>query len=248
MFLTIEKYRTSFLINAVLASFSCTAIAAHAASPVNFEPAYVADQENISVQMIAAESEQFSYLGQLLASQLDAPQRQRELDAAEVEVRRAELLIKTNSISLEELQAKRAQRDMARNAIEVGNAKTQVALNMAEVAKYKILDDAQRNGDVLKAAANAQVLCSEAQRFLAVKSLDGARSFFAYSTIREATGKELLKSGGMTEQEYAQRLRMVESAQSAIKIAQVQVEAMTSAVAAAKRTLLRVSALTNGPQ
>jgi hypothetical protein len=42
----------------------------------------VANQEKIYVQMIASEAEQFAYLGQFLATQLDAPQKQRDLDAA----------------------------------------------------------------------------------------------------------------------------------------------------------------------
>ncbi len=228
---------------ALAASFACTGFAAPQTSPTKFEPVYVADQENISVQMIAAESQQFKFFGEFLASQLDAPQRQRAFDAAEAEVRRAEFLYTTNSISLEELQGKRAQRDLARLEIEVANAEAQVAFGMAEVAKYKILDEAQRSLDVLKMAANAQVLCAEAQRFLATKSLDKAKSFLAYSTIREATGKGLLKVGGLTEQEYAQRLLLMQSAQTAVRVAQVQLETMIAAVAAAKRTQARVSAL-----
>jgi hypothetical protein len=235
------KYSMLTSFAALLTSFSCTALAAPQSTPSDFEPTYVANQEKISVQMIAAEAEQFAYLGQLLATQLDSPQKQRDLDAAETEVRRAELLYTTNSISLEELQSRKAQRDLARIAIEVSSAKSQVARSMAEVAKYKILDEAQSSMEVLRSAANAQVLCLEAQRFLTIKSLEQAQSFLVFTSIREATAKELLKSGAITEQEYAQRLLQMQSAKTGVSVTKLQLETMTTAVAAAKRTLARVS-------
>lgn len=205
-----------------------------------FVPAIVADQENITVEMLDNELDQFVQNGKAIAAQQNAPQLQRTYDEAVVEAQRAEKLYETKSISLEEVRSKQTARDSAKLSIDLNKAAFQASRMRAEVSKLKIIEDGRANSAVLLDASKAQLNYLEALQVLTAKAKEKADAQYRLATLLEENGRKLVDSGAMPRQEYEQRILAKDKAATAVRTAQTELDALTPAVVAARRTVQRV--------
>jgi hypothetical protein len=210
-----------------------------------FVPAVVADQANLSVDMLDWELDQFVQNGKALAAQTFAPQLQRSYEEAVVEAARAEELYKTNSASLEEVRSKQTARDSARYSIELNAAAEKASRARAEVSKFRILEKGRENAALLVEASKAQLAYLEALQILTKKAKEKTDAQFRLASFLEENGRKLAESGAMARQEYDQRVLAKDKAANAVKTAQIELDALTPALNAARRTVQRVGA---GPQ
>ncbi len=210
-----------------------------------FVPAIVADQANLSVDMLDWELDQFVQNGKALAAQTFAPQLQRTYEEAVIEAAHAEELYKTNSVSLEEVRSKQTARESARYSIELNAAAEKASRARAEVSKFRILEKGRENAAVLVEASKAQLAYLEALQVLTKKAKEKTDAQFRLASFLEENGRKLVESGAMARQEYDQRVLAKDKAANAVKTAQIELDALTPALTAARRTLQRVGA---GPQ
>ena len=77
---------------------------------------------------------------------------------------------------------------------------------------------------------------------LTKKAKEKTDAQFRLASFLEENGRKLLESGAMARQEYDQRVLAKDKAANAVKTAQIELDALTPALNAARRTVQRVEA------
>ena len=208
---------------------------------VEFEPVRVADQPRISMDMLDAELEQFVQYGKAIQASFNAPQLQRNVAQAETDLRRAEELYKSNSVSYEELRSKQNALAQARKSIEINLAGQNTAVARAEVAKYKILEQGQPGlSSYILPAAKSQLDYLLSLQALLARAKEKAENEFTLATFLEENGRKLVEQGAFPREELERRILARQRAQTGVQTAQAELDALTPAVEAARRTLTKV--------
>jgi multidrug resistance efflux pump len=206
----------------------------HAAA---FEPARVADQANVTIDMLEEELEQFVQQGKAIQAKINAPQLQQNLSQAQADLRRAEELYKSKSISFEELRTQQTAVDQIRKSIEINKAGEQASLARAEVAKFKILEQGQPglNSYILQAAVSQVQYLTSLQSLLA-RAKEKAENQLELAKFLETNARDLVEAGAFPRELLEQRTLARKQAETAVGTTVAELEALTPALDAAKRT------------
>jgi hypothetical protein len=211
------------------------------ASAQPFEPARVADQANVTIEMLEEEAEQFIQQGKIKQADFNAPQLQRNLDQTLVDLKRAEDLYKSQTISLEELRAAQTNVEQARATIEINRAGRQTAVSRSLVAKYKILEQGQPGlSSYVLQAAEAQLDYLIALQTLYARAKDKADNDLRLAQFLEENAAKLVESGAITRIEFDRRVLARQKAMNALQNATAELEAFTPAVEAARQTVAKL--------
>lgn len=213
----------------------------HMARSSTFEPARVADQANITIDMLAEEAEQFVQYGKAIQASIGAAQLQRNVAQAETELRRAEDLYKSKSVSLEELRSKQSALAQARKSTEINSAGQRTAEARAELAKYKILDEGQPGlSSYILPAARAQLDYLQALQTLLARAKEKAENDLSLAVFLEDNARKLVATGAFPRDELERRILSRQKAQTGVQTAQAELDALAPAIDAAQRTLAKL--------
>jgi len=207
------------------------------ASPTPFDPAYAADQNQITTKSIESEGFQLEQLSQWFVAAEQAKNAKETRDRRQVEFENTEKLYKSGAVSKTEFQTAEVILGSAEAALQVALAKQNLANAQGLKFKYSVLDEGNPGTDVRRQYAEAvkQIHLNNIVIFKA--DLKGAKSFTSYMEHLLSIQQQLIKSKNTTLPKVRSSEAGLRSAKERVVIIEQQINLQEVSLKATEETI-----------
>lgn len=205
-----------------------------------FDPAYAADQKEITFDSLGGEISQFQQMSNWHNMLGNIKNKKLERDQLKKAYERGKTLVSTGAITREEFERREFVYQMSEGSVREMEARAQMARISVESTKMTMIMQGDSSKDLRRDMAQNMKKSLEAQ-FDALKAgSENAALNEAYQSKLAAIAEDLYRKKVITETEYDRRKQDHESAKNQVDVLAHQKDVIGKALAGIERSLQRL--------
>ncbi len=201
-----------------------------------FEPAYAADQEQLTIDSMEEETNQFRRFGEWNAQLEQLKAKKQSRDDLRTEYERVKQLFERGNVSPDIFREKEFTYLQAENSLAQQESQTERAREIAAIARLRLLQKGNPARDYRQEIAQLLQTATQTEKRALETSLMGARATLAYFQNRIASGRVLLEKDLISKVEMEKRESRKVWALSQIQLIQNQIKAADDALDGLRRS------------